>query len=157
MHRLAELWDRECCLNNSWGGKPSEAPAADPPPPLEPHFHHLLREESLMGFRGKYQTKASDWTFHATHSVSNGNYATMREVTREVKVCCARLQCDLLVWETMAKFQSAFMVRIEDSWRPQSPAVSVCIKHNCSMACHVLTMAYMRCPVQYFVDIQKIM
>lgn len=56
----AKLWDTECCRNNSWGGKPYEASAADPPPQVEPHFHHLLREESLMGFRGKYHTKARD-------------------------------------------------------------------------------------------------
>lgn len=30
LDRLTELWDRECCLNNSWGGKPSESPAAPP-------------------------------------------------------------------------------------------------------------------------------
>lgn len=64
LHRLAGHWERECCWNNSWGKKPSEQP------PLESHFHHLLRQESLMGFRGKYQTKARDsHSFHASHSV----------------------------------------------------------------------------------------
>lgn len=108
--------------------------------PLKPHFNHLLREESLMGFRGKYQTKASD-SQTADHFMPPilfpgcyVTYATVCTVTQEGKVCWAQLQCNLLVRETMAKFQSAFMVRIADSWRPQSPAVSACVKHNCSVA-----------------------
>ncbi|KAI9519865.1 hypothetical protein NQZ68_024726 [Dissostichus eleginoides] len=59
----------------------------------EQHFHHLLREESLMGFRGKYQTEASD-SQTSEHFIppiltlgSYMNYATMATVTQEVKVC----------------------------------------------------------------------
>ncbi len=63
---------------------------------LEPHSYHLLGEESLMGFRGKYQTNASDsqmskhfmpaTLFPGTNVV---HYATVLTVTQEVKVCCA--------------------------------------------------------------------
>lgn len=67
-----------------------------PPPPsqLEPHFHHLLREESLMGFRGKYQTKTSDsqTTDHFMPPIlfpgCHVNHATMCTDTQEVKVSC---------------------------------------------------------------------
>lgn len=46
------------------------------------------------------------------------NYAAVHAVTQEVKVYSTLLQCRPLAQETMAKLQSAFMVRIEDSWRP---------------------------------------
>lgn len=90
-----------------------------------------------MGFRGKYQTKTSDspTTNHFMPPIlfpgCHVKYATMCTVTQEVKVSCRQLQSNLLLRETMARSQSAFMVRTENSWRPQSPAGSACIKHNC--------------------------
>lgn len=148
LHRLAvaELCDRECCLNNSWGEKASEPPAAGHSPtplPFAPtlreHFHHLLREESLMGFRGKYQTKATDSPAadrFVTSILFPGcymNYATVYTVAQEsAKVSGTWVESNLLVLGTMDKqrSKSTFMVRIEDSWRPQSPAVFACVKCN---------------------------
>lgn len=155
LHRLAELWDRECCLNNSWGGKPCEAPAADSPPAgaalLSPAQGGIL-DGYPWEIPGKGIRQPNRQTFLASLSASKVNYATTSTVTQEVKVCCTQLQRSLQVRETMAKFQSAFMVRIEDSWRPQSPAVSACVKHKCSVPFSTLSMAYTRCPVQYLVD-----
>ena len=54
----------------------------------------------------------------------------LHTVTEEVKVCCAWLQSNWLFRETIAAFQAAFMVRIEDSWWPQSFSVFACLKHN---------------------------
>lgn len=101
LHRLAEQRDRECCLNNSWGEKPSEAPTADQPtnplsspfssplssPLLEPHFHHLLRQESLMGFRGKYQSKG------------------LRLLLSCLPFCCKRQLCHPVCSHTWSKDQ----------------------------------------------------
>lgn len=57
---------------------------------LKPHFHHLLREESLMGFRGKFQTEPSDSHTASIpcHPFCYVTQAAMCTVTQEVKVCC---------------------------------------------------------------------
>lgn len=65
LHRQAELWNQECYFNNSWeqgNHLSSRRPPHLLPPPshLKSHCHHLLRQESLMGFRGKYRTKVLD-------------------------------------------------------------------------------------------------
>lgn len=111
LHRLAGHWDRECHWNNSWGRKPSDQP------PLEPHFHHLLMQESLMGFRGKYQTKARDsHTFHASHSVSGLFTVPPSHTQQDVKVPWS--WWNWLVWRTIDRLQVASGLRIGYSWQP---------------------------------------
>lgn len=89
-----------------------------------------------MGFRGKYQTEASDSrALHASHSVfqpltrTNGVCVCVYTVTQEVK----GVPYTVTVRETMAKVQS-FHGKNRGQLATSSPAVSACVIHNCSVA-----------------------
>lgn len=80
LHRLAvaELGDRECCLNNSWGEKACEPPAAGHSPPFRSHSEGALPSPAqggiLDGFPweipDKSNRRSSDWPLRDIHSIS---------------------------------------------------------------------------------------
>lgn len=88
-----------------------------------------------MGFRGKYQTKTSDG--RAADSLMPP--ILLRDPCHRVYSrtgsggVLGTVALRLLVRETTAEFQSAFMVRIADSWRPPSPGLSARVRQNCSV------------------------